>query len=81
MMPGCVSLPHGWGHATATGLSIARRTAGESFNLLSDDGPDALEPLSGMARLTSIDVECEPARRETTPERNDSSHANGAATG
>lgn len=57
LMPGTVALPHGWGHQQAEGLSIASRTRGVNSNLLSQDGPAALEALSGMARLTAIDVE------------------------
>lgn len=56
LMPGTVALPHGWGHQAAKGLSVASRTAGVNVNLLAADGPDALDPLSGMARLTAIDV-------------------------
>jgi len=58
MMRGTVSLPHGWGHAAASGLSVASRTTGGNYNELSCDGPGALEPLSGMARLTGFAVEC-----------------------
>ncbi len=59
MMPGTVSLPHGWGHQNATGLSVARETAGQNFNEIARDGAASLEPLSGMARLTGIAVQCE----------------------
>lgn len=59
MMRGSVSLPHGWGHAAASGLRVASRTSGRNYNELSRDGPDALEPLSGMAPLTGFAVECE----------------------
>lgn len=58
MMRGTVSLPHGWGHALASGLRVANRTTGANYNELSADGPDALEPLSGMAQLTGFAVEC-----------------------
>jgi anaerobic selenocysteine-containing dehydrogenase len=57
LMRGTVALPHGWGHAEADGLTVASRTRGVNANLLSPDGPDALERLSGMARLTAIEVQ------------------------
>jgi len=56
MMPGTVSLPHGWGHQAASGLRVARETKGASFNVLTGDGPAVLERLSGMARLTGVAV-------------------------
>ncbi len=61
LMPGVVAVPHGWGHARADGLAVAQATGGENANVLSPDGPDACEPLSGMARLTAIPVELSPA--------------------
>ena len=57
VLPGVVALPHGWGHARAEGLSIASKTCGENANLLTADGPQAIEALSGMAHLTGIAVE------------------------
>jgi anaerobic selenocysteine-containing dehydrogenase len=59
LMPGVVAVPHGWGHARADGLAVAQAAAGENANILTPDGPDACEPLSGMARLTAIPVELE----------------------
>jgi anaerobic selenocysteine-containing dehydrogenase len=61
LQPGTVALPHGWGHQSAAGLSVASKTSGVNVNLLAADGPDALEPLSGMAQLTGILVEVRPA--------------------
>ena len=61
LQPGTVALPHGWGHQHAPGLSVASKTSGVNVNLLAADGPDAIEPLSGMARLTGILVEVTPA--------------------
>ncbi len=57
LQPGSVALPHGWGHQIAPGLSVASATEGVNVNLLAADGPAAIEPLSGMARLTAIPVE------------------------
>ena len=64
-MPGVIAVPHGWGHVRADGLAVAQAAAGANANVLSPDGPDACEPLSGMARLTAIPVELE---RSTDPE-------------
>lgn len=61
LMPGTIALPHGWGHQHAKGLSIASKTSGVNVNLLAADGPDALDPLSGMAHLTGFDVVVEAA--------------------
>lgn len=61
LMPGTVALPHGWGHQPARGLSVAAATRGVNVNLLAADGPDSLDPLSGMAHLTGIPVKVKPA--------------------
>lgn len=59
--PGCVALPHGWGHQAARGLSVANRTRGVNVNLLPAAGPGRLEALSGMAHLTGFLVDVTPA--------------------
>jgi anaerobic selenocysteine-containing dehydrogenase len=61
LMPGVVALPHGWGHQKATGLGIASKTEGVNANLLTADGPESLERLSGMAHQTGIIVEVQRA--------------------
>ncbi len=61
LMPGTVALPHGWGHQHAEGLSVASKTTGVNVNLLTADGPENLEKISGMALLTGIPVVVEPA--------------------
>ncbi len=61
VMPGVVSLPHGWGHGlSGSRLSVAAEHAGVSSNLLTDG--DALDPLSGNAVLNGIPVQVEAAR-------------------
>jgi anaerobic selenocysteine-containing dehydrogenase len=56
MMPGVVSLPHGWGHdADGARLSVAERRPGVNINRLIDG--DVLDPLSGNARINGIPVE------------------------
>ena len=62
LMPGTVALPHGWGHQNAKGLSVASKTKGVNVNILAADGPENLEPISGMARLTGIPVEVTKAK-------------------
>jgi len=67
LMPGTVALPHGWGHQHARGLTVASRTQGVNVNLLAADGPAAADRVSGMAHLTGIPVEVEPAQGERNP--------------
>lgn len=60
IMPGVVSLPHGFGHdAEGVRLSVAREHAGTNVNLLTDEA--AMDPLSGNAVLCGIPVEVAPA--------------------
>jgi anaerobic selenocysteine-containing dehydrogenase len=55
MMPGVVSLPHGWGHDTdGARLSVARAKSGVNMNRLIDGA--VLDPLSGNARMTGVPV-------------------------
>jgi len=61
LFPGAVALPHGWGHQGAKGQRTASRTRGVNANLLAADGPDAIEPETGMAHLTGIPVDVRPA--------------------
>ncbi len=67
MMPGVVSLPHGWGHdAPDARLSIAREHAGVNSNLLADE--ELLDAVSGNAVLCGIPVTLAPvaAGRESS---------------
>ncbi len=60
LMPGVVSLPHGWGHTEpGTRLSVAREYAGVNSNILTDG--EQLDPLSGNAVLNGIPVSLAPA--------------------
>lgn len=55
VMPGVVSLPHGWGHDVAgTRLRVAAERPGTNSNLLSDDR--AVDAISGNAVLNGIPV-------------------------
>jgi anaerobic selenocysteine-containing dehydrogenase len=58
IMPGVVSLPHGWGHGRAgVRLSIAQEHAGVSANDLTDD--EFLDRVSGNAALNGVPVSVE----------------------
>jgi anaerobic selenocysteine-containing dehydrogenase len=60
VMPGVVSLPHGWGHdVDGTALGVASEHAGVNTNVLAD--AEAYDPLSGNAALNGIPVELAPA--------------------
>lgn len=60
MMPGVVSLPHGWGHDRAgVRMEIAVRHAGVSANDLTD--ARLLDPLSGNAAVNGVPVQVEAA--------------------
>jgi anaerobic selenocysteine-containing dehydrogenase len=60
VMPGVVSLPHGWGHdAPDIRLRVAAAHAGVNSNLLADT--ESMDPLSGNSVLNGIAVEVGPA--------------------
>ena len=60
MMPGVVSLPHGYGHdAPGTRMQVAAAHAGVNSNVLSDEHD--LDAPSGNAVLNGIPVEIAPA--------------------
>ncbi|HHO51688.1 MAG TPA: molybdopterin oxidoreductase family protein [Deltaproteobacteria bacterium] len=72
IMPGVVSLPHGWGHGReGVGWQIASAQPGASVNDLTD--PQAIDPLSGNAVLNGVPVTLSPvdppveARAEDPP--------------
>ena len=56
IMPGVVSIPHGWGHdADGTRMAVASAHAGVNSNVLADEA--VVDPLSGNAVLNGIPVE------------------------
>jgi anaerobic selenocysteine-containing dehydrogenase len=60
VMPGVVSLPHGWGHdRPGTQLRVATRHAGVSMNDAVDDA--GIDALSGTSILNGVPVTVEPA--------------------
>ena len=59
MMPGVVSLPHGWGHdKPGARLSVAREHAGVNNNLLAPG--DFIDEISNNAAVNGIPVEVAP---------------------
>ena len=59
MMPGVVSLPHGWGHnLPGTRMAVAQERPGTNLNALLDDG--LRDPLSGNAVLSGVAIEIRP---------------------
>jgi anaerobic selenocysteine-containing dehydrogenase len=64
MMPGVVSIPHGWGHdRLGNQLAVAREHAGESINDLTDH--QIVDALCGTAAFngTLVTVEADYASR------------------
>jgi anaerobic selenocysteine-containing dehydrogenase len=59
MMPGVVSLPHGWGHdQPGTELEVAAANPGANLNALMDE--NRRDPVSGNAVLSGMEVEMTP---------------------
>ncbi|MEA2363663.1 MAG: hypothetical protein QOD71_2808 [Thermoleophilaceae bacterium] len=66
IMPGVVSIPHGWGHgAPGVKMGVASRHAGVNSNVLADESQ--VDPLSGNAVLNGIPVEVRAAVPEPIP--------------
>ena len=60
VMPGVVSLPHGWGHGLpGTRMAVAAAHAGVNSNVLTDE--TTVDPLSGNSVLNGIPVEMKRA--------------------
>jgi anaerobic selenocysteine-containing dehydrogenase len=58
IMPGVVSMPHGWGHDTpGSQTHIAREHAGTNINILTNSA--AIDPLSGNASFSGTPVRVE----------------------
>jgi anaerobic selenocysteine-containing dehydrogenase len=59
VMPGVVSIPHGWGHdVDGVRMRVASAHAGSNSNVLADE--TLVDPLSGNAVLNGIPVELAP---------------------
>jgi anaerobic selenocysteine-containing dehydrogenase len=66
MMPGVVSLPHGWGHDHAGAqLRVAAERPGANLNALLDDS--LRDPLSGNAVLSGVPVRVRPQVNADSP--------------
>ena len=62
VMPGVISLPHGWGHdLPGIHLEVAARRPGANLNALLDE--NLRDPLSGNAVLSGVPVRLEPHRQ------------------
>ncbi|MDX6657936.1 MAG: hypothetical protein QOH62_2729 [Solirubrobacteraceae bacterium] len=61
VMPGVVSIPHGWGHGgRGVQLRVAGDHAGVNSNILADE--TLMDPVSGTSVLNGIPVELAPVR-------------------
>ena len=61
VMPGVVSIPHGWGHdVDGIRMRVAAAHAGTNSNILADEA--LVDPLSGNAVLNGIPVELAPVK-------------------
>jgi anaerobic selenocysteine-containing dehydrogenase len=66
IMPGVVSIPHGWGHsAPGVRMRVAAEHSGVNSNVLADESQR--DPLSGNAVLNGIPVEVRAAVAEAVP--------------
>jgi anaerobic selenocysteine-containing dehydrogenase len=65
MMPGVVSVPHGWGHALpGTRLRVAAERPGANLNAVLDE--TLRDPLSGTSVLSGVPVSVEPVAARAT---------------
>jgi anaerobic selenocysteine-containing dehydrogenase len=63
VMPGVVSVPHGWGHDQAGArLSVAAENPGVNSNVLADES--VIDPLSGNAVLNGVPIRVQAAGRD-----------------
>ena len=63
IMPGVVSIPHGWGN-DAAGLEVAAAQVGANSNVLADD--ERVDAVTGNAVLNGIPVSLAPVRSAAT---------------
>ncbi|MBG34081.1 MAG: dehydrogenase [Alcanivorax sp.] len=68
IMPGVISVPHGWGHdREGVQLGVARKVAGQSVNDII--GSSRVEAVTAMAQLNGIPVTVEPAKAAKSRKR------------
>ena len=61
IMPGVVSIPHGWGHdVPGTQQRVASKHPGTNSNVLADE--ELVDAVSGNAVLNGIPVQLAPVR-------------------
>jgi len=65
MMPGCIALPHGWGHHG--GWRRANAAGGANSNLLASRHAADIEPLAAMTVLNGLPVHVEAAVEPSPP--------------
>ena len=65
LLPGVVSMMHGWGHAASPRMKVAAADPGSNPNALLPTGPGSFEPLSSQAHMTGIPVTVAPVRELT----------------
>lgn len=69
IMPGVVSMPHGWGHdRDGVELAVARKKPGVSMNDITDE--QIVDALTGMAVVNGIAVQVSAANVNASPEEN-----------
>jgi len=61
LLPGVVSMAHGWGNQRTSGMRVAQEHPGVNCNVLLPSGPGSYEPLSSQAHMTGIPVEVRAA--------------------
>jgi formate dehydrogenase len=57
LMPGVVSMVHGWGHAASPRMTVAHQHPGSNPNALLPHGEGSFEPLSSQAHMTGVPVD------------------------
>lgn len=61
VVPGTLTLPHGWGHEG--GWRVANQRGGANYNILTAARADAAEQISGMSHLNGLPVRIERLER------------------
>jgi anaerobic selenocysteine-containing dehydrogenase len=64
LLPGVVSMAHGWGNQRTSGMRVAQDHPGVNCNVLLPSGPGSYEPLSSQAHMTGIPVDVRAADAE-----------------
>jgi formate dehydrogenase len=64
LMPGVVSIPHGWGHDKASGLNVAQKHPGTNVNRLMAANAGKLEKFAGMSMLTGVRVKLKKIKKK-----------------